>query len=104
LTNTDTLLKAAINRLTARFGEKIIDTAAEVASLAKEAPDKLQKEWETLKEEIYEEAERLKKEIDSREENQSNIKQNSDIDSPVERIDQIRARVSEINQKIDDQD
>ena len=104
MTNTDTLLKAAINRLTARFGEKIIDTAAEVASLAKEAPDKLQKEWETLKEEIYEEAERLKKELDLKEKDQSNTKQSSVLESPIERIDEIRARVSELNQKIDNQD
>tara|TARA_Y100001968_G_scaffold333087_1_gene394042 strand:+ start:2849 stop:3163 length:315 start_codon:yes stop_codon:yes gene_type:complete len=101
--SSDTLLKAAINRITARLGEKITDAATEMTSLALEAPELLKKEWEILKEEIYTEAERLKKDDDLKEQNSTDPKNSSEIDSPIERIDQIRARVAELNQKIESQ-
>ena len=102
MNNSDTLLKAAINRLTVRLGEKIVDTASLMASLAQEVPMNLQKEWELLKEEIYEEAERLKQEED----NQNNpsykdSEKESEFKSPIEKIDEVRSKVGALNKKID---
>ena len=102
MTSSDTLLRAAINRLAARFGQKFVDAAAEFAVIAKEAPDELKKEWELLKEEIYAEATRLSKEENER---PGGFDTSSDDElatkDPQQKIDQLRAKVAEISQKIE---
>ena len=101
MNNSDTLLKAAINRITARLGEKIIETAAELAVKAQDAPEQLKKEWELLKEEIYQEAERLEDESNPKKEKNSDFEQSTNS-KPITKIDQIRGKVSKLNKKIED--
>ena len=99
MNDSDTLLQATINRLKVRLGEKIVNQAAEFAVFAETAPTRLQKEWELLKEEIYEEVERIKKEK-SKEEEDLDHKNTSEVKAPIDKIDQIRARVAQIDKKI----
>ena len=97
--NSDTLLKATFNTLTARFGEKIITSATKIAVKAQEAPENLKKEWEILKEEIYKEAERL--ENDPQENEYSDFDTPTNPQSPIEKIDLLRAKVSNLSKKIE---
>ena len=65
MSNSENLLKATLNRIKARLEEKLIKKANEASVFAKEAPDRLKKELEILKTEIFEEAERIQKEEDA---------------------------------------
>ncbi|WP_320663361.1 hypothetical protein [Prochlorococcus sp. MIT 1223] len=108
MNSSDTLLRAALNRLSARLGKKIVNTAAEIAVLAKDAPDQLKKEWEILKEEIYEEAEKLKSDSnnekrsdsDFSEEFDSSFSEEFNSDQIRDKIDRIRGKVAALNKKI----
>tara|TARA_Y100001968_G_scaffold328703_1_gene376395 strand:+ start:720 stop:1034 length:315 start_codon:yes stop_codon:yes gene_type:complete len=102
--NTETLLKAALNRISARLGEKVIDVAAEIALLAKDAPDQLKKEWDILKDEIIEEAERLEKQENNHNSNNNFSHQQSSLEKPLEKIDRIRAKLTHLNEVINYKD
>ena len=54
-----TLVQAAINRLTARMGSSLADAAAGLAVLAQDAPERLRREWDLFREEVELEAQRL---------------------------------------------
>lgn len=53
------LAQAVLNRLTSRLGSSMAEAAASLAVLAREAPEKLQQDWELFWEEVQLEAERL---------------------------------------------
>lgn len=53
------LVQAVLNRLTSRLGSSVAEAAASLAVLAREAPEKLQQDWELFWEEVQLEAERL---------------------------------------------
>jgi len=53
------LVQAVLNRLSARLGSGLADAAATLAVLAREAPEKLQQDWDLFWEEVQLEAERL---------------------------------------------
>ncbi len=61
MSDSEILLKAAINRIAARITEKVINSAQGFTEIAEELPQKLQNEWTTFKEEVIEESERLGK-------------------------------------------
>ncbi|MFM2080039.1 MAG: hypothetical protein RLZZ219_721 [Cyanobacteriota bacterium] len=54
-----TLVQAAINRLTARLGSGLVDAAAGLSALAQDAPELLRREWDLFREEVELEAQRL---------------------------------------------
>lgn len=53
------LVQAVLNRLTSRLGSSVAEAAASLAVLAREAPEKLQQDWDLFWEEVQLEAERL---------------------------------------------
>jgi hypothetical protein len=53
------LLQAAVNRLAARLGSGLADTAASLAGLAQDAPGRMQQELSLFWEEVEQEAARL---------------------------------------------
>ena len=55
------LLQAAFNRLSARLGHRLLDSAAQLAELAQQAPGQLQQEWSVFWEEVELEAQRLER-------------------------------------------
>jgi len=100
-TNKDILIRAALNRLSARLGEKLIDTAEELTLIAKDAPDQLKKEWGVLKEEIYAEVQRIEEEENQENSNQNSSENQSDLKRSLEKIDRIRQKVVDLNQQFD---
>ena len=61
MTAPQSLLQAAFNRLSARLGHRLLDSAAQLAELAQQAPGQFQQEWSLFWEEVEVEAQRLEK-------------------------------------------
>ena len=59
--SADALIRATINRIGARVGHGLADTAAELAVLAQDAPSRLRQEWDLFQDEVRAEAERLER-------------------------------------------
>ncbi len=99
--SSENLLKAVINRLSLRLGARMVNTAAEISDIAKEAPDRLKAEWEVLKEEIITEANRLELENQEKAQQESSQK-NSEFNHQKSTIDQIRSKVLKLTREIED--
>ena len=101
MSDSEILLKAAINRITARIQEKILNSAQEFSEIAEEIPQKLQEEWASFKEEVIEESERLEKDTNSSKAKNSNQQSNKE-DPTKTQIDKLRSKVIEINKSIEE--
>ena len=93
MSSTDHLIQATINKLKARITQKAVDTIDKLALIAEETPEKLKKEWKIFKKEVNEEADRI--------ENESSTKKEVKKDNNQEKIDQIRKKISETNNKVE---
>ena len=102
MSDSEILLKAAINRIAARITEKVINSAQELTEIAENLPQKLQKEWSSFKEEVIEESERLNKKTNTSQE-KSHEEQLSKEDLIQIQIDNLRSKVIEINKDIEGQ-
>ena len=100
MSDSEILLKAAINRIAARITEKVINSAQEFTEIAEELPQKLQKEWDSFKEEVIEESERIGKKTNESKEKTSEG-QLSKEDSIQIQIDNLRSKVIDINKDIE---
>ena len=101
MSNPEILLKAAINRITARITEKLINSAQDFSEIAEEIPKKVKEEWSNFKEEVIEETERLEKETNSSKEQSSN-QPSTKKDLTQAQIDKLRSKVIEINKNIEE--
>ena len=101
MSDSDILLKAAINRITARIQEKLIKSAEEFSEIAEEIPQRIQDEWSSFKEEVIKESERLEKKTNLSKEKNSNQQSNKE-DLIQAQIDKLRSKVIEINKNIEE--
>ena len=101
MSDSDILLKAAINRITARIQEKLIKSAEEFSEIAEDIPQKIQDEWSSFKEEVIQESERLEKKTNLSKEKNSNQQSNKE-DLIQAQIDKLRSKVIEINKNIEE--
>ena len=99
MSDSELLLKAAINRITARITEKLINSVEDFSDIAEELPQKLKNEWSSFKEEVIEESERLGKKTNVSKEN--NSKEQSKEDLIQIQIDNLRSKVIDINKDIE---
>ena len=100
MSDSEILLKAAINRIAARITEKLINSAQEFTEIAEELPQKLQNEWYSFKEEVIKESERLEKKTNQSKE-KSSEEQLSKEDLIQIQIDNLRSKVIDINKDIE---
>ncbi len=100
MSDSEILLKAAINRIAARITEKVINSAQEFTEIAEELPEKLQNEWSSFKEEVIEESERLEKKSNASK-GKSAKKKLSKEDLIQIQIDNLRSKVIDINKDIE---
>ena len=100
MSDSEILLKAALNRIAARITEKVINSAQEFTGIAEELPQKLKDEWSTFKEEVIEESERLEKKTNASKE-KSSKEQLSKEDLIQIKIDNLRSKVVELNKDIE---
>ena len=100
MSDSEILLKAAINRISARITEKLINSAQEFTEIAEDLPQKLQNEWSNFKKEVIEESERLEKKTNASKEQSSN--ENVSKEDLIQiQIDNLRSKVIDINKDIE---
>ena len=100
MTNSDYLLKAAIKKLTEKLNEILVEKIEEATNIAKDTPEILKKEFDSLKESIIEEASRLEKAENIQENEPSNISQNSKIKEALNEIEVISKQIDLLNERI----
>lgn len=105
------IVQAAINRLGARLGSSLVETAAVLAVLAQEAPERLRQEWSLFLEEVEAEAERLETDPAAGSASASGVASGAmDAQSvataawgtPQEQIDALRAQVARLSRRLED--
>ena len=109
-----TLVQAAINRLSARLGSGLADAAAGLAVLAQDAPERLRREWDLFREEVELEAQRLEHPDDAPAAGGAWTATDRGTDSttaaasaanldPQDQIDALRATVARLARRLEDQ-
>ena len=97
MSTPQTLVQAALNRLSARLGSGLADAAAGLAVLAQDAPDRLRQEWDLFREEVELEAQRLEHSTDPTHHAPAGATAEPCADQdPQEQIDQLRAQVARL--------
>ncbi len=102
MSSTEKLLQATLNRLRVRISKNLINSAAELAVIAREASEKLQKEWELFQEEVLDEVNKLEDE-----EYPESVKERTyeetdlEIEQPQDKIAQLRTKVAQLSKKFE---
>ena len=98
--SSEALIRATVNRISARLGHGFADAAAELAVLAQDAPQRLRQEWGLFQDEVLAEAERI--------ERGDQAMVSTDGESPAEQsetpqavIDRLRATVADLSQAVE---
>lgn len=95
------LLQAAVNRLAARMGSAVADTAAGLAVLAQDAPARLQQELTLFWQEVEQEAQRLERgEAQPAAAGEAGAGGEAPSD-PQDQIDRLRAQVAELARRLE---
>ncbi len=101
MTNSDYLLKAAIKKVTEKFNEMIVEKIEEVSSIAQDAPEKIKKEFDTLKDAIIEEAAKMENEVSkNRKTNSSEFNQDRNLSEVFKEIEEIKVKIDQFNKKM----
>ncbi len=101
MSSSETLLQATLNRLSARFGQKLVDSAAKLAAITQDAPQQIKEEWQLFQEEVYAEAERLNKQSNEKEYENDTKSHDLTNSNPQEKIDLLRAKVAKLNRQVE---
>ncbi len=101
MSSSENYIKAAVNRFQARIEKTFFVSISEAASFIKDAPNKIETEWDLLKEEIREEAARLD-EIS----NQENSFQDTSLEKEEDNLDKhrimsIRKTIAKLTKQIE---
>ena len=100
--SSEALIRATVNRISARLGHGFADAAAELAVLAQDAPQRLRQEWDLFQDEVRAEAERIER-VDQATVNPDGASASASepSDNPQAVIDRLRATVSDLSQAIE---
>jgi len=102
-----TLVQAAVNRLSARLGSGLADAAATLAVLAQDAPERLRREWDLFREEVELEVQRLEHpEAERPATAAADAAPGADPvthQDPQDQIDALRASVARLARRLEDQ-
>ncbi len=100
MSDSEILLKAAVNRIAARITKKVINSVQEFTEIAEELPQKLQDEWSSFKEEVIKESERIEQKSNLSNE-KSSKEQLAKEDLIQIQIDNLRSKVIDMNKDIE---
>ena len=103
MTNSDYLLKAAIKKVTEKLNEILVEKIEEATNIAQDAPENLKKEFDSLKESIIEEASRMEKAENIKENESTNTYQDSKIKKALNEIEGINKQIDLFNKTINKQ-
>ena len=98
--SSEALIRATVNRISARLGHGFADAAAELAVLAQDAPQRLRQEWDLFQDEVLAEAERIERGDQSvvRTDGEPSAEQ---PETPQAVIDRLRATVADLSQAVE---
>ena len=101
MTNSDYLLKAAIKKVTEKLNKIVVEKIEEASNIAQDVPEKIKKEFDTLKEAIIEEAARMENEV-SKNSNTDTSESNQDpyLSDVLKEIEDIKVKIDHFNRKI----
>ena len=101
MTNSDYLLKAAIKKVTEKLNKIVVEKIEEASNIAQDVPEKIKKEFETLKDAIIEEAARMENELSKKEDSEtSKSYQNQNLSKVLEEIQEIKEKINQFNLKM----
>ena len=103
MTNSDYLLKAAIKKVTEKLNEILVEKIEEATNIAQDAPEIFKKEFDSLKESIIEEALRMEKAENIKENESTNTYQNSKIKKALNEIEDINKQIDLFNKTTNNQ-
>ncbi len=101
MSSPDSLLRATLNRLAARLSHGLADAAVGLAALAQDAPERLSNEWDLFQQEVIAEADRLEQEFAQPGDANTSSTQASEQDQAQAQIDRLRAKVADLNRKVE---
>ena len=101
MTNSDYLLKAAIKKVTEKLNKIVVEKIEEASNIAQDVPEKIKKEFDTLKDAIIEEAARMENEV-SNSSNVDNSESNQDpyLSDVLKEIEDIKVKIDQLNRKM----
>ena len=101
MTNSDYLLKAAIKKVTEKLNEIVVEKIEEASIIAQDAPEKIKKEFDTLRESIIEEAARMEHEVSkNRNTDTSESNQDQHLSDVLKEIEDIKVKIDHFNRKM----
>ncbi len=103
MTNSDYLLKAAIKKVSEKLNEILVEKIEEATNIAQDAPEILKKEFDNLKESIIEEASRMEKSENIKDNEPTDTFNNSKIKKALNEIEGINKQIDLLNKTINNQ-
>ena len=101
MTNSDYLLKAAIKKVTEKLNKIVVEKIGEASNIAQDVPEKIKKEFDTLKDAIIEEAARMENEVNnSRNVDTSESNQDPYLSDVLKEIEDIKVKIDHFNRKM----
>ena len=98
MTNSDYLLKAAIKKVTEKLNKIVVEKIEEASNIAQDVPEKIKKEFDTLKEAIIEEAARMENErSEKRNTNTSESYKDPKLSEVLIVIEEIKEKIEQFN-------
>ena len=101
MTNSDYLLKAAVKKVTEKLNKIFVEKIEEASNIAQDVPEKIKKEFDTLKEAIIEEAARMENEV-SKSKNADTSESNQDpyLSDALKEIEDIKEKIDHFNKRM----
>ena len=101
MTNSDYLLKAAIKKVTEKLNEIVVEKIEEASNIAQDVPEKIKKEFDTLKDAIIQEAARMEHE-GSKDSNTNTSESNKgpNLNEVLKEIEEITGKIDDFNRKM----
>ena len=103
MTNSDYLLKAAIKKVTEKLNDILVEKIEEATNIAQDATEILKKEFDNLKESIIEEASKMEKAENIKENESTNTYQDFKIKKALYEIEEINKQIDLLNKNINNQ-
>ena len=100
MSNSDYLLKAALKKVTEKLNEILVEKIEEATNIAQDAPEILKKEFDNLKESIIEEASRMEKSENIKDNEPTDTFNNSKIKKALNEIEGINKQIDLLNKTI----
>ena len=103
MTNSDYLIKATVKKISEKFNKTFYEKIEEFTSAAQEVPEKFKKEFDLLKEEIIDEANKMREDNISSEANNNspNISKGSRLLKYRNKIESIKSKLNDLNNLLD---